>query len=65
MRVEITMEKTQRISKEFEVTKDQLEELKIGINPFEEEMEQEIESGDCSYDYTVNDEDGNTIVDWA
>lgn len=65
MRIEITMEKTQRISKEFEVTKDQLEELKIGINPFEEEMEQEIESGDCSYDYTVNDEDGNTIVDWA
>lgn len=65
MRVEITMEKTQRISKEFEVTIDQLEELKIGINPFEEEMEQEIESGDCSYDYTVNDEDGNTIVDWA
>lgn len=65
MRVEITMEKTQRISKEFEVTIDQLEELKIGINPFEEEMEQEIESGDCSYDYTVNDEDGNTIVDWG
>lgn len=65
MRIEITMEKTQRISKEFEVTKVQLEELKIGINPFEEEMEQEIESGDCSYDYAVNDEDGNTIVDWA
>lgn len=65
MRIEITMEKTQRISKEFEVTKDQLKELKIGINPFEEEMEQEIESGDCSYDYTVNDEDGNTIVDWS
>lgn len=64
MRVEITMEKTQRINKVFEVTKDQFEELKIGINPFEEEMEKEIESGDCGYDYVVNDEDGNTIIDW-
>lgn len=64
MRIKITMKKIQRISKEFEVTKDQLEELKIGINPFEEEMEQEIESGECGYDYAVNDEDGNIIVDW-
>lgn len=64
MKIEITMEKTQRIAKEFDVTEEQLDDLKNGINPFKEEMEREMKSGDCEYDYAVNDADGNSIVDW-
>ena len=65
IRIEITMEKTQRAAKEFNVTQKQLKSLKSGIDLFREEMEAEIESGDCEYDYAVNDADGRTIVDWS
>lgn len=65
IKVEITMEKTQRVAQEYDVTDEQLDDLKNGINPFKEEMEDEIESGDCDYDFAVADEDGNTIVDWS
>lgn len=64
-RVEITIEKTQRIAKEFDVTQKQLEDLKAGINLFQEELEEELECGDCEYDYAVNDADGRTIVNWS
>lgn len=64
MVIEITMEKTQRISKEFEVTEEQLEALKLGINLFQDDLEKELESGDCEYDFAVNDENGIIIVDW-
>lgn len=65
MRIEITMEKTMRIAKEFDVTENQLEDLKRGENPFYDEMEKEIETGDVEYDYAVNDLNGNEIVPWS
>lgn len=65
MIIEITMEKTQRISKIFDITKEQLEELEYGINQFLSKLEKEIDSGDCEYDYAVKDENGNTIIDWG
>lgn len=63
--VEITMEKRVRVCKEFEVTEEQLESLKLGENPFYEDMEADIENGYEEWDYSVCDEDGNTIVDWS
>lgn len=63
--VEITMEKRVRVCKEFEVTEEQLELLKLGENPFYDEIEADIESGYEEYDYSVSDEEGNTIVDWS
>lgn len=65
MIVEITMEKTMRIAMEFDVAEEQLAQLENGENPFLKEMEQELESGDCEYDFTVNDEGGETIIDWG
>lgn len=67
MKVEITMEITKRIAIEREVNDEQLQQLKNGENPFQEEMEYEIESGcgNAEYDYSVNDEQGNTIIDWS
>lgn len=62
--VEITIEKVQRFSKEYEVTYEQLEGLKVGINPFEDELDSLIERGNCTYDYAVCDMDGETLVDW-
>ena len=65
-KVEITMEKTIRVAMEFDVTEEQLEDLKCGENPFYEQMEKEIESeaGNIEDDYAVNDIDGNEIVPW-
>lgn len=65
IKIEITMEKRIRVSKEFEVTEDQLEELKMGENPFYDDLENELSSGSEEWDYSVCDEDGNTIVDWS
>ncbi len=67
MKVEITMEITKRIAIVREVSDEQIEQLKKGENLFQDEMEYEIESGcgDVEYDYSVNDEYGNTIVDWS
>ena len=47
--------------------KNKKEKEKKGENLFQDEMEYEIESGcgDVEYDYSVNDEYGNTIVDWS
>ncbi len=64
-KVEITVEKTVRLCKEFEVTEDQLEELRTGINPFFGVFENDLYREDAEYDYAVCDEDGNTIVDWC
>ena len=41
-KVEITVEKTVRVCKEFEVTEEQLEELRAGINPFFKEFENDL-----------------------
>lgn len=67
MKVEITVEKTQRVAMEVEVTEEQLEQLKLGENPFYEDFEKELsnETGDIKYDYSVNDLDGNEIVSWS
>lgn len=65
IQVEITLEKAMRISKIFDVTEEQLESLKNGINPFEKELKKEINLGYCEYDYSVNTLEGLTIVDWA
>ena len=64
MKVEITMEKTMRVAMEFDVTEEQLEQLKSGINPFEAKMEKELKNGNIQYDYTVNDLEGREIVGW-
>jgi len=65
MKVSITLEKTLRVCMDYDVTEEQLEQLKNGDNPFEEEMEKELETGCKSYDYTVCDEEGKTIIDWS
>ena len=67
MKVAITVEKTQRVAMEVEVTEEQLEQLKLGENPFYEDFEKELsnETGDIEYDYSVNDLDGNEIVSWS
>lgn len=63
-KIDITIEKRMRVCKEFIVTEEELEALKNGENPFYEEMEKDITSGSEEWDYAVNDENGNTIVDW-
>ena len=41
MKIEITMEKTMRITMEFDATEEQIEDLKHGENPFYEQMKKE------------------------
>lgn len=65
MKVEITMEKVLRVSKEVEVTEGQLEKLKNGENPFKEEMDKEILDGYFDEDFAVCDLNGNVIVSWS
>lgn len=65
MKIEITMEKTMRIAMEFEASKEQIEDLKRGENPFYEQMKKEVENGEVEYDYAVNDPEGNEIVPWG
>jgi len=64
-RIEITMEKTLRVAMEFNVTEKEIEQLQCGENPFYEQMERELETGDVEYDYSVvNMDTGKQIVDW-
>ena len=65
--IEMTVEKTMRVSKEMEVTDEDLEMLFCGINKLmDDEMEKELENGDVEYDYTVTDvETEETLVDWS
>lgn len=62
--VEITLERTQRISNQVKVTKEQLQMLESGENPFQEEMEKYLDDNMNEYDYAVYDLEGNTLVDW-
>lgn len=64
MIVEITMKRTQLIVSKFDAIEEEIELLKMGINPFQEEMKNEIGSGDEDFDYAVHNENGETIVDW-
>lgn len=63
IKVEITMEKTMRVSMTVEITKEQLEQLELGNNPFYDDAD--FESGEIYYDYTVCDKDGEEIVPWS
>lgn len=59
--------KIARICVERDVTEDELNKLKNGENPFQEEMEIELDAGhgDIENDYAVCDEEGRTIIDWS
>lgn len=65
MRIEVTLEKTQRVCQEFDATEEELERLKNGDNPFQEQLEKELPNGDEHYDYAVNDENGREIVPFS
>lgn len=60
----INMERTQQVSKQVKVTKEQLLMLECGDNPFQEEMEKYLDNNMMEYDYAVYDLEGNTLVDW-
>lgn len=65
MRIEVIMEKTMRVAMEFDASEEQVRMLECGENPFEAEMEKELESGDVEYDYAaVNLETGLDIKTW-
>lgn len=64
-KVEITIEKVLRVSKIVEVTKSELEDLRNGVNPFLEEMAEEVMSGSEEWNYCVNDMEGREIVPWG
>lgn len=64
-RVEVTMEKTLRVAMEFEATEEDIEMLEMGINPFQDEMEEELKNGDIEYDFAaVNQDRGIMIKEW-
>lgn len=71
MKVEVTLEKTQRVAMVFDATEEQLEALRNGENPFQKQMEtvferkDEIDEAYTEYDYAVNDLSGNEIVPWS
>lgn len=65
MRIEVTLEKTQRVCLEFNATEEELERLKNGDNPFQKQLEEELKNGDEYYDYAVNDGNGREIVPFS
>lgn len=65
MKIEVTLEKTQRVCLEFDATKEQLDMLRNGDNPFQAELEKELVNGDEHYDYAVNDMEGREIVPFS
>ena len=70
MRVEVALKKTIVVSEYFDVTEEQMEDLKKGKNPFHEELEDlmyddgvaKLEDS-LKYEYCVKD-DGNEIIGW-
>lgn len=66
VKIGITFEKTVRVCKEYEVSEETLERIKNGDMPFWDEAARELDAneGSLEYDYAVNDDNGNTIVDW-
>ncbi len=76
-KIEVTMEKTIRIAKEFDATDKQMELIENGDNPFYYDMVKEIETeekkylekGNCAadidFDYAIDNEDGMTIQPWG
>ena len=64
--VTVALEKTIRVSEEFEATEEQVEMLKRGENPFFDELNRLCEKeSEVEYDFAATDEDsGKTIIDW-
>lgn len=62
MEVMITHVKRISVTKKYNVTEKQLDQLKHGENPFFDEFEKDIESGNVLYDYVVLNEDDQEIV---
>lgn len=65
--VEITYERTYRVSQNFEVTDDECEDIERGSLPDRifEELGKLIDKEDYEQDYAVCDEDtGEQLVDW-
>lgn len=64
----VTMEKKIRVSKEFEITPEELDRImNDGENPFYDQMQELCteENGTVNYDYAIADEDNQkTLVDW-
>lgn len=65
----MTMERTTRVSKEFDVTDTEMEAIKNGEVPNWDEMRQAIddpnEERDIEYDCQVQDEDERILIDWG
>ena len=64
MKIELTMERTQRITKVIDISEGQLNQLLSGKNPFYDDFESEFSEGEIEYDYTVHDENERCLVDW-
>lgn len=66
MKVEITVEKIIRVSKEIEVTETEFESLQNGENPFMLGLidDGDFVGGDVKTNFCINDMDGRTILDW-
>lgn len=72
-KIGVTMEVTRRLYKEFEITDEafvnllnslQLDEA-IGIDAYLDFCEETNRDGSYERDYTVSDENGNTLIDWT
>ncbi|MCD8084085.1 MAG: hypothetical protein LUE86_11395 [Clostridiales bacterium] len=63
--VEVTMEQTRRVAMTFRATPGQMEQLKNGINPFAQRMDEELDHGDKEYQFAVNTVDGEEIAAWS
>lgn len=66
--ISVTLEKSIRVYKTFDVTVEDLRRIEEdGENPFFEEMEKICteENGDVEYSYAIENEDtGKCLVDW-
>ena len=66
--ISVTLEKSIRVTEEFEATQEDLQILDNGDNPFFDAMADicNEENGAVEYDYSVTDEDtGKTLVEWG
>ena len=68
--IEITVEKRLRVCKEIEATEEEIELLRRGENPFENEFsDEEMEHGNIEWDFAATDESATDesdriIIDW-
>ena len=63
--VRVVMERRQTVEKKFAATKEELEWLKNGENPFYDKMKEELAaSKQEEYDYAVFGENEELIIPW-